>query len=99
MLPFLTDVVRERVPAQQAKIKRCYDAKHRARTTVLKQGDRVHIKRLWHVPKGHPRFSEPKKVRKQVGKNTFILSDGKKWHASQLALSLQNQKESMWLIG
>lgn len=39
----LTDVVRGRVPAKQAKMKRWFDMKRRARSTVLKQGDKVHV--------------------------------------------------------
>lgn len=82
----MADVVRKRVTAQQAKMKQWFDTRRRARRTRLQQGDKVRVKLPWHVSKGHQRFSEPKEIRRKVGKNTFILSDGRKWHASQLAL-------------
>ncbi len=73
-------------------MKRWFDTKRRAHTIVQNQGDKVRDKLPWHVPKGHPRFSEPKEIKKQVGMNTFILPNRRKWHASQMALSSAGSK-------
>ena len=42
------------------------------------------MKKQTHVPKGHPRFTKPVEIQKQVGPCTYRLSDGKRWHSSHL---------------
>lgn len=48
-----------------------------------KPGEKVRVRKPHHVPKAHPRFSHPATVRKKIGPNSFLLSDGKTWNASQ----------------
>lgn len=38
-----------------------------------------------HVRKGHPRFSEPLKILRQLGSCTYQLSDAKTCHVSHLS--------------
>lgn len=54
-------------------------------TAQHKPGEKVRVRKPHHVPKAHPRFSHPATVRKKIGPNSFLLSDGKTWNASQLA--------------
>lgn len=48
------------------------------------KGDKVHIKKPVFVQKARPKSTPP--VRKKVGPYTYLLDDGKKWHASCLAV-------------
>lgn len=77
--------VRGTVEKNQAKMKRYTDSRRGARAPPFQEGDRVRIRLPRPTPKAHPRFSPPVQVEKQVGPNTFQLSDGKKWNASHLS--------------
>lgn len=76
---------RQAAQKQQDKVRSYTDAKRGARTPPFQPGERVRIRKLHHVPKAHPRFTSPATVRKIVGSNSFLLSDGKTWNASHLA--------------
>ncbi|KAF7646635.1 hypothetical protein LDENG_00184420, partial [Lucifuga dentata] len=77
--------VRHRVALRQSHMKKYYDSRRGACTPSFKEGDRVRVRKPVHVPKGHPKFSAPIVIKKQVGPTTYILDDGKTWHASHLA--------------
>lgn len=77
--------VRNRVSSSQAHMKQYCDTRRGARTPSFKEGDRVRVRKPGHVKKGHPRFSPPIRINKQVGPSTYTLEDGKTWHASHLA--------------
>ncbi|XDV12346.1 hypothetical protein PO909_001044 [Leuciscus waleckii] len=84
-----TTDVRKRVVLKQSQMKRYTDAKRGARRLILKEGDRVRVRKPFHVPKGHCKFSDPVEIEKQVGPNTYLLEDGRKWHSSRLARAVQ----------
>ena len=77
--------IKQRVIQKQNKMKEYTDKKKGAKTTTIKVGDTVRVRRPEHVHKGSSRFTEPRTVVKKVGQNTFTLSDGRKWNASKLA--------------
>ncbi|KAF7643880.1 hypothetical protein LDENG_00231630 [Lucifuga dentata] len=76
--------VRQRVSLRQAKMKAYTDTKRGVRTPSFKEGDKVRIRKQLHVPKGHPKYTLPVEIKKQVGLCTYVMSDGKTWHASHL---------------
>lgn len=82
-----TAAVSQRVAAQQSKMKTYTDARRGARSPPFKEGDSVRVRKPTHVPKAHPRFTEPMRIQRKVGPATYRLQDGKKWHASRLAMS------------
>ena len=69
---------------RQTQIKTYCDKKRGARAPALKVGDKVRVKEKTDVPKGHPRFTKPVEIQKQVDPCTNRLSDGKLWHSSHL---------------
>lgn len=73
------------VGRHQDKMRRYTDAKRGARMPSFQPGERVTIRKPYHVPKAHSRFTAPTTVRKRIGTNSFLLSDGKIWNASHLA--------------
>lgn len=76
---------RHAVSKHQEKMKYYADAKRSARKPSFQPGDNVRIKKPFHVPKAHSRFTTPVTVTKKVGPNSFLLSDGKTWNASRLS--------------
>lgn len=86
--------VRSRVSLRQSRMKQYCDAKRGARTPSFREGDSVRVRKPVHVPKGHPKFSTPIKIKRQVGESTYILDDGKTWHASHLAAVPEKPPES-----
>ncbi len=80
-------VVSQKVSLSQKKMKAYTDSRRRARTPNFKQGDWVCIQSPVHVPKGHPKFSKPLQITRQIGSCTSQLSDGKK-HESHLSPTL-----------
>lgn len=81
-------LVSQKVSLSQKKMKVYTDSRRRARTPNFKQGDWVRIQSPVHVPKGHPKFSKPLQITRQIGPCTYQLSDGRKWHASHLSSTL-----------
>ena len=77
--------VRGRVSLRQSHMKQYCDMRRGARTPSFGDGDRVRVRKPGHVMKGHRRFSATIGIKKQVGPSTYILDDGKTWHASHLA--------------
>ena len=86
LLPFSKDdaALSRRVTAQQNKMRTYTDFRRGARTPTFREGDSVRVRKPTHVPKGHPRFTEPMRIQRKVGPATYLLQDGKKWHASRL---------------
>ncbi len=80
--------VSQKVSLSQKKIKAYTDSRRRAHTHNFKQGDWVRIQSPVHVPKGHPKFSKPLQITRQIGSCTYQLSDGEKWHVSHLSPTL-----------
>ncbi|ROL47367.1 putative polypeptide N-acetylgalactosaminyltransferase 8 [Anabarilius grahami] len=77
--------LQKRVSSRQDVMKSRFDHKHRVRHFYFQKGDKVRTKKSVHVPKAHPKFTPPVEVRKKVVPYTYLLDDGKKWHASCLA--------------
>lgn len=77
--------IQKRVLARQDLIKSRFDRTHHVRPASFQKGDKVRIKKPVHVPKAHPKISSPVEVKEKVGSYTYLLDDGKKWHASCLA--------------
>lgn len=75
----------ESVQLKQQKMKHYTDAKRGTRPPLSKPGESVRVRNPHHVPKAHPRFTPPLTVEKRIGRNSFLLSDGKIWNASHLA--------------
>uniref|UniRef100_A0A3B3RYT1 Gypsy retrotransposon integrase-like protein 1 n=1 Tax=Paramormyrops kingsleyae TaxID=1676925 RepID=A0A3B3RYT1_9TELE len=65
--------LRKRVLARQEHMKLRFDHSRHVRPTCM------------HVMKAHPKFTPPVEVKEKVGSYTYLLEDGKKWHASCLA--------------
>ncbi|XP_048853517.1 uncharacterized protein K02A2.6-like isoform X1 [Brienomyrus brachyistius] len=76
---------RRAVQRHQNNMQHYTDAKRGACMPSFRPGERVRIRKPHHVPKAHPRFTSPTTVRKRIGPNSFLLSDGKIWNASHLA--------------
>ncbi len=55
-----------------------------AKVPMFQVNDAVCVRRLEHVQKGSPKFTEPLTVIKKVGPSTYLLSDSRKWNASKL---------------
>lgn len=77
--------VRQHVSDRQHRIKAYCDKRRGARAPALKVGDKVRVKKQVHVFKGHPKFTDPVIIQRQVGPCTYGLSDGRLWHSSHLA--------------
>lgn len=82
-----TAALSQRVATQQNKMKTYTDARRGASPPPFKDGDNVRVRKPTHVPKVHPRFTEPMRIQQKVGPATYLLQDVKKWHASRLAMS------------
>lgn len=65
-------------------MKKYWDASCSVRTPSFRVGDKVRVRKPVHVLKGHQKFFAPITIKKQVGPCTYILDDGKTWHASHL---------------
>ncbi|XP_042146943.1 uncharacterized protein LOC121836189 [Ixodes scapularis] len=77
--------LQRRVKERQQRTKKYTDERRGARHSIIEPGDFVKIKR-WGGPKGQQRFSLPIEVKKRVGKNSFLLDNGKKWNAAKLTV-------------
>ncbi|KAF0310206.1 hypothetical protein FJT64_018754 [Amphibalanus amphitrite] len=77
--------LQHRVATQQQRNSRGYDSRQAARPSDLQPGDTVRVRRQGHVPKNQSRFSSPRRIARQLGPATFILSDGTKRNAAHLA--------------
>ncbi|XP_042148237.1 uncharacterized protein LOC121837031 [Ixodes scapularis] len=77
--------LQRRVKERQQRTKNYTDERRGARHSIIEPGDFVKIKR-WGGPKGQQRFSLPIEVKKRVGKNSFLLDNGKKWNAAKLTV-------------
>ncbi|XP_043205779.1 uncharacterized protein K02A2.6-like [Amphibalanus amphitrite] len=77
--------LQHRVATQQQRNSRGYDSRQATRPSDLQPGDTVRVRRQGHVPKNQSRFSSPRRIARQLGPATFILSDGTKRNASHLA--------------
>jgi len=75
---------RHAVQRHQNTMQRYTDAKRGAHMPSVQPGERMRIRKPHHAPKAHPRFTSPVTVRKRIGPNSFLLSDGKTWNASHL---------------
>lgn len=72
---------RHSVQRRQNKMPRYNHAKRGARKPSFRPGETVRIRNPHHVAKAHPGFTSPATVRKCIGPNSFLLSDGKVWNA------------------
>lgn len=70
------------------------DSRRVARTPDIKVGDWVRVRIPTHVPKAHPKFTNPHQIVRKLGACTYLLSDEKNWHASHLARSVAPVSES-----
>ncbi|KAF0304321.1 uncharacterized protein FJT64_023854 [Amphibalanus amphitrite] len=77
--------LQHRVATQQQRNSRGYDSRQASRPSDLQPGDTVRVRRQGHVPKNQSRFSSPRRIARQLGPATFILSDGTKRNAAHLA--------------
>ncbi|KAF0292377.1 uncharacterized protein FJT64_009631 [Amphibalanus amphitrite] len=77
--------LQHRVATQQQRNSRVYDSRQATRPSDLQPGDTVRVRRQGHVPKNQSRFSSPRRIARQLGPATFILSDGTKRNAAHLA--------------
>ncbi|XP_023806938.1 uncharacterized protein K02A2.6-like [Oryzias latipes] len=77
--------LRHRVSLRQSHVRQYCDAKRGARTPLFRAGDKVRVRKPVHVQKGQRQFSAPIRIKQQVGPSTYILDDGRAWHASHLA--------------
>lgn len=84
----------QRVSLKQKKMKAYTDSKRVARTPDFKVGDWVRVRIPTHVPKAHPRFSNSRQIVRKLGACTYLLSDGKNWHASHLSRSVAPVSET-----
>ncbi len=78
----------QRVSLKQKKMKAYTDSRCVACTPDFKVGDWVRVCIPTHVPKAHPKFTNPCQIVRKLGACTYLLSDGKNWHASHLARSV-----------
>ncbi|CAN8002358.1 unnamed protein product [Ixodes hexagonus] len=77
--------LQRRVKERQQRTKQYTDERRGARHSIIEPGDFVKIRR-WGGPKGQLRFSLPIEVKKRVGKNSFLLDNGKKRNAAKLTV-------------
>ncbi|KAL1249393.1 hypothetical protein QQF64_020398 [Cirrhinus molitorella] len=77
-------VVEARVRKQQLKAQGKFDAKKKARIPKILPLDWVRVQQPHRKNKLHTFWSQPQQVQRQLGPVTFQLSDGSRWHASQL---------------
>lgn len=85
----------QRVSLKQKKMKAYTDSRRVARTPDFKVGDWVRVRIPTHVPKAHPRFTNPRRIVRKLGACTYLLSDGKNWHDSHLARSVAPVSETI----
>lgn len=71
------------------------DSRRAARTPDFKVGNWVRVRIPTHVPKAHPKFTNPRQIVRKLGACTYLLSDGKNWHASHLARSVAPISEAI----
>ncbi|KAI7789804.1 hypothetical protein IRJ41_010978 [Triplophysa rosa] len=84
--------VRDRVKRRQAKSKHYTDCKRGSKFRNIKVGDKVRVRKPFHVKKGEAQFTDPLSVQQQTGPSTFILSDGKRWNSSRLSLCPEREE-------
>ncbi|XP_072141682.1 uncharacterized protein [Dermacentor andersoni] len=87
----LVPQVQERVLQKQWQTKQYVDNRRGAQATRIKVGDTVRIR---FNRKGFFKYSKPRTVKAQIGPSTFLLSDGKTWHVSKLALVIKDSTDS-----
>lgn len=76
--------MRGKVCLRQKHMKEYFDIRCGARTPSFRKGVKVRVLKPVDVLKGPQKFSAPVMVKKQVGPSTYILDDGKTWHAFHL---------------
>lgn len=86
--------VRARVKQRQNKSKQYTDRKRGSKFLKIAVGDKVRVRKPFHVKKGEARFTEPLSVQQQTGPSTFILSDGKRWSSARLSLCPEREENS-----
>ncbi|MEQ2183491.1 hypothetical protein GOODEAATRI_033246, partial [Goodea atripinnis] len=59
------EALHQRVSAKQARMKSYTDSSRGARILVFEEGERVRVRKPTHVPKAHPRYSQPVRVKKK----------------------------------
>ncbi|XP_062500927.1 uncharacterized protein LOC134178140 [Corticium candelabrum] len=74
----------EVVARKQAAMKAYVDHKRRARASSFSPGSWVRVKRPLRGHKLKSQLSDPVEVWSRVGKDTYLLQDGRLWHADQL---------------
>ena len=79
--------VRERVTRQQRKQKDWWDKRNGARVPQFSSGDWVRVELMPRPRKGRPRFSQPRRIKKQTGAASYRLDDGTRVHAERLSRS------------
>ncbi|KAI7797754.1 hypothetical protein IRJ41_019638, partial [Triplophysa rosa] len=84
--------VRDSVKRRQAKSKHYTDRKRGSKFRNIKVGDKVRVRKPFHVKKGKAQFTDPLSVQQQTGPSTFILSDGKRWNSSRLSLCPEREE-------
>lgn len=77
--------VLDHVALQQKKSKRYTDGKRGAKSQDFKPGDKVRVRKPFHVQKTDARFTTPLSVERQTGPSSFILSDGRRWNAERMS--------------
>lgn len=80
------DGVRATVIRRQKRSKLYVDSKRGAKVPKFSLGDKVRIRKPFHVGKGERRYTKPLTVLRRTGPSTFVLSDGKRWNAARLSL-------------
>uniref|UniRef100_A0A1I8GGJ8 PDZ domain-containing protein n=1 Tax=Macrostomum lignano TaxID=282301 RepID=A0A1I8GGJ8_9PLAT len=78
------DDLRDSIAQRQAKNADYTNKRRRARDSAVEAGDWVWQQVPHRAHKLATRLKEPLKIASQAGRNTFVLSDGTKWHASRL---------------
>ncbi|XP_064465196.1 uncharacterized protein K02A2.6-like [Ornithodoros turicata] len=82
--------VRKTVHERQMKMKRYTDLRRKAKVSTFRPGHLVRI-RMEAKSKGMPSYSKPLRMKKQCGKNSFLLQDNRIWNASKLVLVTPNE--------
>ncbi|KAI2642379.1 Retrovirus-related Pol polyprotein from transposon opus [Labeo rohita] len=87
--------VRARGTQRQNKSKQYTDRKRGSKFLKVAIGDKVRVRKPFHVKKGEARFTDPLSVQQQTGPSTFILSDGKRWNSARLSLCPEREETSV----
>ncbi|MEE8327947.1 MAG: RNase H-like domain-containing protein, partial [Nitrosomonadaceae bacterium] len=84
----------KRVEEKQAKMKRYTDCKRGAKAVELAPGDRVRVlrPRLTGQHKLSTHLSEPKIVKRQIGKYSYRMTDGTKWKVRRIVRDSSSEK-------